>query len=144
MNHAAKLTRDDTITEALRAVNDAIGDDEPHEQAFRIIAALKALRDDRTRVAGGGVDYLRKVQDAAQRAWIAGSGDPTTAGLATPIGVLSCTTWQRKWSGSRGERAAWASEYTLDGEPITVSEIKAAGLAQRPTTRNRQKKEPRK
>lgn len=152
MTHATKLTRDDTITEALRAANDAIGQEEPTPQAFKIIAALKALRDPQpVRIMSGGRDYLRQVQEAAQREWLGeyGMEDQVTgpfhvasAGITTPLGRLTCTTWRRKWSGKRGERITWASEYTLNDDPISIEEIKKAGLAQRPTTRNRQKKEP--
>lgn len=148
MNHAAKITRDDTITDALRAINDAIGNEEPTDQAFRIIAAVKRLRDDKVRVASAGVDYLERVQQAARDAWRAenagetvGPSHAATAGVDTPIGRLICTTWRAVWTGSkRGERIAWCSEYMLDDAPISISEIKDAGLAQRPTTRNRKKK----
>jgi len=147
MTHTHKLARDEFITEALRAVNDAIGNEEPHAQAFRIIAAIKGLREDKVRVAGGGIDYLERVQNTARDVWIMEFGGKhgnivvvgpqATAGIDTPIGRLRCTTWRTLW---KGERAAWASEYSLNDEPITVREIKAAGLAQRPTTRNRQKR----
>lgn len=148
MTHTTKLAREDFITETLRAVNDAIGTDEPADQSFKIIAAIKALRDTKARVTSGGVDYLRKVQEAAREAWavsVGQQGDDTvhaSAGISTPIGRLRAVTWRTKW---KGDRLAWASEYYLDDAPITVREIRAAGLAQRPTQRNRQsKKEPRK
>lgn len=152
MTHSLKLAREDFITEALRAVNDAIGTAEPHEQAFKIIAAIKALRDTKARVTNGGVDYLRKVQEASQDAWRAEYGgthgnvvtdDPrctASAGIVTPIGRLRVVTWRTTW---KGDRPAWASEYYLDDAPITVREIRAAGLAQRPTTRTRQSKKER-
>ena len=146
MTHAARMARDDTITEALRAVNDAIGNEEPTDQAFRIIAAVKALRQPARVTSLARVDYLEKVQSEAQRAHIAaygyedsrnlGQAYDAIAGIETPLGRLKCLTWRRQWSDGR---IAWASEYSLNDEPITVAEIKAAGLAQRPTTRNRQK-----
>lgn len=142
-SHARKLAREDFITEALRTINDAIGEEEPHAQAFRIIAAVKAMRDDKARVAGGGVDYLEKVQRAARSAWHNRTEEdrPGIGCVATPIGNLMATTWRVEWSGGR---EAWRTEYALNGDPITIREIKAAGLAQRPTTRNRQKKDGRK
>jgi hypothetical protein len=156
MNHAAKLAREDALTEALRATDAAIGDEQPTDQALRIIEALKRLRSDgKARVPGlDRRDYLAEVQDAARLAWSmqhggkpaalpTGPGHDAVAGIDTPLGRLKMVTWRRPWNGNlRGERIAWAGEYYLDDEPITVAEIKAAGLAQRPTTRNRQRKEP--
>ena len=150
MSHAAKLARDETITEALRAANDALGDEEPTNQAFRVIAAIKALRHDGVRVTGSErIDYLERVQKAVQRAWldeydgaVGVVGDPkhdAIAGIDTPIGRLKAITFRRQWKGGR---IAWATEYYLDDQPITIREIRAAGLAQRPTTRNRQKRGP--
>lgn len=147
MTHAARIARDEAITEVLRAINDAIADEEPTDQALRIIAAVKASRSDTpARVTSlERVDYLERAQKAAQAAWIAqhgnihvtGSGADAVAGIDTPIGRLRAVTWRREW---RGGRIAWASEYYLNDEPITVQEIRAAGLAQRPTTRNRQRR----
>lgn len=154
MTHAARIARDDTITEALRAVNTAIGDEEPTDQAFRIIAAVKALRSDAPpRITSlARVDYLGQVQQEAQRTWQSayayrddepsnpiGQDHEAIAGIETPLGRLKCTTWRRLWKDGR---IAWASEYSLNDEPITIAEIRDAGLARRPTTRNRQKKEP--
>jgi hypothetical protein len=153
MTHAAKIARDDFITEALRAANDALGNEQPTAQALAIIAAIKGLRRDPVRVASlSRVDYLTLVQQAAQAAWTAtrgrlphqpatGPGNDATAGIDTPIGRLTALTYRRVWNGRNGQRIAWATEYSLDGEPITLAEIREAGLAQRPTTRNRQKKE---
>lgn len=149
MTHAARIARDDAITDALRAVNEAIGDEEPTDQAFRIIAALKALRPGAPPrvVSLERADYLEKVQREAQRKWleeydglIGALGSPAhdaVAGTDTPIGRLRAVTWRRVWHDGR---IAWASEYYLNDEPITIAEIRDAGLAQRPTTRNRQKR----
>ncbi|MER9628360.1 hypothetical protein [Mesorhizobium sp. M0296] len=148
MTHTARLAREDAITDALRAINAALGDEVPTEQAFRIIDAIKRLRDgEPTRVTSlDRRDYMAEVQDAARDLWarkraIVGvdTGVDATAGVDTPIGRLRVTTWRRQWAGERGERIAWASEYYLNDLPITVAEIRAAGLAQRPTTRNRRK-----
>lgn len=142
---AAKLTREDAFTDAIRAADEAIGDEPPTDQALRIIAALKRLRDSvNARVTGTErIDYLRRAQEATQAAWLdqhepdlIGPAHDAACRIATPLGDLTCRSWRVRW---RGGRVAWASEYTLAGEPITISEIRAAGLAQRPTTRNRQK-----
>ena len=142
MRKKHELARDDFIAEALRTANDAIGDNEPTPQALAIIAALKSLRSPSIRVTGGNVDYLGNVQQAARAAHNEEIAPAATAGITTPLGRLKCTTFKRLWRGKRGERVAWYSEYTLDDAPISVREIRDAGLAQRPTTRNRQKKEP--
>lgn len=156
MTHAARLAREDAITEALRAADAAIGQEEPTTQAMRIIDAIKRLRAGApARVtATERVDYLRIAQEAARSAWTAQNDEAqamrdrgedfeidasTSAHVATPLGSLRAVVWRVHW---RGGRMAWASEYTLDDEPITIAEIKAAGLAQRPTTRRRQKAEP--
>lgn len=150
MTHAARLARDEAITDALRVAAEAIKDEQLGDQAARIIEALKRLRSGRlVRVATlDRVDYLERVQRAARAAWLdeyngalgLTEADNTTAGVDTPIGRLRIVTWQRRWTGSRGERTAWASEYYLNEEPIAIAEIRAAGLAQRPTTRKRRKK----
>lgn len=72
------------------------------------------------------IDYLERVQ-------LRSRGE--AGGIATentPLGPLMCEA-----TLIDGE---WASEYYLNGERIAVREIKALGLAQRPTTRNRRKK----
>ncbi|TIW56698.1 MAG: hypothetical protein E5V54_11305 [Mesorhizobium sp.] len=157
MNVTARLAREDAITEALRVVNDAIGDEVPHAQAFRIIDAIKRLRDDKpARVTSTDRrDYMTEAQAAAQTAWVeqyatdrngilfalppTGPANDATGGVDTPLGRLRATTWRRQWKGARGERIAWASEYYLNEIPITVAEIRACGLAQRPTSRNRKR-----
>lgn len=151
MTYAARMAREDAITDALRATNDAIGDEVPTPQALRIIEAIKRLRASQpVRVARlERVDYLERVQQAARAAWMKAHGNGVTgpehdasAGIDTPIGRLTMTIWRRQWNGKRGVRIAWAGEYYLNGEPITIAEIKEAGLAQRPTTRNRQRAAP--
>ncbi|MDX8537045.1 hypothetical protein RFM23_05335 [Mesorhizobium abyssinicae] len=148
MNATARLAREDAITEALRVVNDAIGDEVPSAQAFRIIDAIKRLRDGQpVRVTSGERrDYLSEGQEAARVAWNKTHSQDATGpeydaliGIDTPLGRLRVTTWRRPWSGERGERIAWASEYYLNDLPITVAEIRACGLAQRPTSRNRKR-----
>lgn len=149
--HTARLAREDTITEALRAINAALGDDMPTDQAFRIIDAIKRLRDGQpARVTSTERrDYMTEVQEIARARWITAYGGQhgnivplgvdASASVETPLGLLRVVTWRRAWTGDRGERIAWASEYYLNDEPITVAEIKAAGLAMRPTTRRRRK-----
>ncbi|TIN82221.1 hypothetical protein [Mesorhizobium sp.] len=148
MSFTARIAREEAITEALRAINDAIGDEVPTVQAFKIIDAIKRLRDGRPAHAGSERrDYMAEAQDAARAVWLAvhrlgnmtGPEYDATAGVDTPLGRLRVTTWRRPWRGDRGERIAWASEYYLNDQPITVAEIKAMGLAQRPTTRNRKR-----
>lgn len=149
MSHSARLAREDAITEALHVSDKAIGDETPTPQALRIIEALKRMRDGKpVRISSTtAVDYMDQVQSAARAAWQARHGDkcsPTdsddaTAGIDTPIGRLRMVTWRRIWAGSDRARVVWAGEYYLNDEPITVADMKAAGLARRPTTRNRQK-----
>ncbi|TIN82199.1 hypothetical protein [Mesorhizobium sp.] len=133
----------------MRAINDAIGDEVPTVQAFKIIDAIKRLRDGQPAHAGSERrDYMAEVLELARADWNAKHWDhrprigpefDATAGVDTPLGRLRMTTWLRPWKGARGERIAWASEYYLNDQPITVAEIKAMGLAQRPTTRNRKR-----
>ena len=147
MSLTTALAREETLTDALRAVNDAIGDEVPDDQAFRIVAAIKALlAASPARIASPvRVDYLRTLQVRAHAVWVSeyrsndiGPEYDAVAGIDTPLGRLKMVTWQRAW---RGGRIAWASEYYLDGEPISIAEIRTVGLAQRPTTRKRKKKE---
>lgn len=149
MTHAARLARIDALTDALRTVDQAIGAELPTDQALRIIEAIKRLRDDKpARVSSlNPRDYLSEVQTLARTAWMAEYGsiiggdlEVTTRGIDTPLGRLTAHAWRQRWAGKRGERLTWAGNYTLNGEPITIAEIKDAGLAQRPTTRNRRRK----
>lgn len=146
MKHSDLTARYDALTDAIRVATDCIGDKNAQPQALAIIQALKRLRDDKpARVSSlNPVDYLEKAQTEARGKARFGAGNqPTQAigGVDTPLGRLICTTWRTVWKGGK---EAWRSEYTLAGNPITVREIRDAGLAQRPTTRNRQKKEARK
>lgn len=142
MRHADRMTRDATITDCIRAVDAVLGDQPPGPQALAIIAALKALRDSTVRVPGTErVDYLSMVQRAAQDQHVRKYGPAVRdaaataqAVVGTPIGALSATVWRVTWKNGK---AAWFTQYTLAGEPITLREIKEAGLAQRPTTRRR-------
>jgi len=133
MKHSDKLTRDETITSVLAAISDALGSDEPHEQSLRIIQTIRAMRDEGIRIASPAMDYLRHVQELSRRA----PGSP--ASIRTPLGFLTATASPKAWRGKMGIRTAWVTEYALDGAPITLKEIRAAGLAQRPFTRSRRK-----
>lgn len=150
MTPAARMARENAITDALRAADIAIGKEVPTDQALRIIAAIKRLRAGEPACVTSldRIDYLERVQAAARAAWIerhgvsalkAGIEHDAVAGIDTPIGRLKAVVWKRAWAGVRGMRIVWASEYYLDDQPITVAEVKAAGLAQRPTTRNRKR-----
>lgn len=66
------------------------------------------------------------------------SGEATaSATVETPLGRLTAVASRQTWAGGR---EAWHTLYKLDGRPITLTEMRAACLMQRPTTRNRQKK----
>ncbi|KYK44528.1 hypothetical protein A1D31_14105 [Bradyrhizobium liaoningense] len=148
MTVTASLARDEAITDALRVANDAIGDEQPTAQALKIIAAIKRLRAaDPVKIAAlSRVNYLAQLQREAQAKWVIehdkvplaqlGPEHDTTAGVDTPLGRFRMVTWRRTW---RTGRIAWASEYYLNDQPITIAEIEAAGLAQRPTTRQRRR-----
>jgi hypothetical protein len=88
------------------------------------------------RVEGGDrIDYLAMAQRKAREAWRGDRGSDGMMGLSTiktPLGPLMCE--------ARMGDGGWTSQYYLNGERIAVREIKALGLAQRPTTRNRRKK----
>ncbi|MFZ5692429.1 MAG: hypothetical protein ACOY5F_14365 [Pseudomonadota bacterium] len=148
MSVTASIARDEAITDALRVANDAIGDDEPTAQALKIIASIKRLRAvDPVKVAQlRAVNYLAQLQREAQAKWVIehdrvppaqlGPEHDTTVGIDTPLGRFRMVTWRRTW---RTGRIAWASEYYLNDQPITIAEIEATGLSQRPTTRQRRK-----
>lgn len=145
MTYAATLARCDAFTEALRLANDAIGNDPPTDQALRIIKSLQRARDDKpARVTSlDRVDYLGQVQQAARTRWSVtyegsahGPGFEVSEKVQTPLGLLTATVWRRCWTGPhRGKRTAWAAEYHLNGKPISITEIREAGLAMRPTER---------
>lgn len=145
MSVTARLARDEAIADALRVATAVIGDDAASPQALAIVAAIKRLRvADPIKIAAlSRVNYLAQLQREAQTMWtgfyaadVTGPEQDVIAGIDTPIGRFRCTTWRRRWNNGR---IAWASEYYLNDEPITVAEIEAAGLAQRPTTRQRRK-----
>lgn len=147
--HAYKIARDETIQEVIRTLDAALSYVERDEEDIRrnVFATLKGMREGLPVVVRtlNRIDYLEKVQTEARaehaRSRPSDNAKEYTASavVETPIGKLGIITWQRTWRGARGERTAWASEYTLNGEPITLDEIRKAGLNQRPTTRNRTK-----
>jgi len=143
MSHAYRIARDDALRDALRAADAVIGDHPATAQARQIIEAIKRLRDGKpVRVDRlEPIDYLTRLQEQAHAAWMRQhSSDKTgilhdaTATVDTPLGQLQLTAWRTEWQGGR---KAWAGEYALNSEPITIAEIRAAGLAQRATTRAR-------
>ena len=145
MSVTASLARDEAIADALRVATAVIGDDIATPQALAIIAAIKRLRGaDPVKVAQlRAVNYLAQLQRDAQTMWIGHYAENVTgvqndviAGIDTPLGRFRCTTWRRVWKNGQ---IAWASEYYLNDQPITIAEIEAVGLAQRPTTRQRRK-----
>lgn len=89
------------------------------------------------RVEGGErIDYLAMVQRQARAAWRSEGGFDGVGSVATvktPLGPMMC-------EACFTSEKTWQSTYYLNGERIAVREIKALGLAQRPTTRNRRKK----
>lgn len=87
----------------------------------REISALRGRIESVSRI-----DYLERVQLKARGEY----GGVATEN--TPLGPLLCEATLID--------GQWHSEYYLNGERIAVREIKALGLAQRPTTRNRRKK----
>lgn len=141
MKLSEKIIRADAFTDALRAIQEVIGEGEVHHQTFGIIKAIKTLRagyDVRTQTADR-VDYLAWVQRDARQAWEANGGfrdQSDAATVDTPLGRLTATVWRVETV--RG--IEWKSSYSLDGTPISVRDIKLAGLAQRPTSRNRKGK----
>lgn len=151
MSITARLARDEAIADALRVATAVIGDDAASPQALAIVAAIKRLRvADPIKIAAlSRVNYLAQLQGKARGLWMQiyaiedqrgqdciGPQADATAGIDTPLGRFRTVTWRRRWSNGR---IAWASEYYLNDEPITIAEIDAAGLAQRPTTRQRRK-----
>lgn len=148
MKLAERIIRERAIAECISAIHPLMGEDAGPD-AYAMLEKLKALRDEaQATVAGGNpVDYLEMVQLRARKKHIA-SIDPdkigrehsATEAVDTPLGELRCMTWKRPWVGDKRPRITWASEYTLAGDFVSVREIKAAGLAARPTSRNRQKR----
>lgn len=137
MSHTARLARHDALTDALREADRVIGNRHASAMALQIIDAIKRLRDEKPARAAllEPVDYLSRVQEQARAAVdVTGIG---YASVETPIGILTATTWRTTWRGKRGEREVWRSDYVLNREPITIAEIKEAGLAQRPRSRRR-------
>lgn len=144
-----RVARENTLREVLRGIDETLGDARPTAQALAILDTVRSMIAGRRCInyEARPVDYMERVQIEARNAWsnAATKAGPNaakgTAEIATPLGLLRATTWRRPWQGKRGERVAWATVYYLDDEPVSVAEIKAAGLARRPSTRNRQKRE---
>lgn len=145
MKIAEQIVRADALTDALRAMQNIIGDADVQPQMLEAIRAIKALRagyEVRVQTAER-VDYLDRVQHVARTAWgeaYGGNGmriDTEASGsVQTPLGALTATVWRQETSAG----TQWKAHYSLDGKPISVRDIKLAGLAQRPTSRNRGRK----
>lgn len=138
MTHRERLLLGGFVTKALRAVDQAIGDELPTDQALAIIKALKAMRTEAPKQTG--VDYLERLQTAVRAryrfekitATMWSTEKTVTETIDTPAGPLTAKTYQ--------VFGVWQTAYRLNGNSITIAEIRAAGLAQRPTTRKRTKK----
>ncbi|MGV8856744.1 MAG: hypothetical protein ACOH2L_19170 [Devosia sp.] len=146
---ARDIIRHDTIVECIRVASEAMDvDGDAGPVAHAILDALKSLQSTGpVRVQRmTPVDYLETVQRNARSAWGEKyQGDETgpvhiaSGAVDTPLGLLRCTTWKREWAGKRHQRVTWASQYDLKGEPVTIATLRSAGLAERPSRRNRPK-----
>lgn len=141
--------RDIIIREVLRVVDKEMTWTPTAREISIVQAITSMLRDQPPRVIGNRVDYLSMVQARSREAWVAEFGDGisdepipekprlASAGIETPIGLFRAVTRRKAWKSGR---PTWATEYYLDDVPMTIADIKAAGLAQRQTTRNRQRR----
>lgn len=144
-----EMIRHDAIVECIRAVSQVMDvDGDPGPVAHAMLDALKSLQSAvPVRVQYmTPVDYLETVQNIARATWASqyqggetGQIHSASGAVDTPLGRLRCTTWQREWAGKRHQRVTWASQYDLRGEPVTIDTIRSAGLAERPSKRNRPK-----
>lgn len=135
MTLAERIAYETAIEDAIRAVSQNCP-----TATVDVFNAMRGLLPDRPSriVYSPPVNYLEQLQRAAHQAWydahghgleIHGVAADAVAGLATPIGRLKAVIWRRKWAGKRGARLCWSTEYYLDDEPVTLDEIRKAGLA---------------
>lgn len=133
MTLAERIAYETAIEDAIRTVSENC----PAANAD-VFSALQSLRPSKpTRVAySPPVNYLEVLQQLARKAWhdkhgseAHGAEADAVAGLDTPIGWLRAVVWRRAWTGKRGLRLCWSTEYYLDDEPVTLDEIRKAGLA---------------
>lgn len=146
MSRVDAIIRQKAIAECIAAVHPLMDvDGDPGPVAHAMLAELKRLLGETP--PSERIDYHERAQERARAAHVGkftreqiGPEYRATATVTTPLGELQCETWLRRWTGPKRARVTWASEFTLDAEFVSVREIKSLGLAQRPTTRNRQKR----
>jgi len=139
---AQRLARADAISECISLIAPIIDDvDDPGPIPDAMLAALFKLRDSAQAVIQQTepIDYLGRARVRAQNDFRAkpGPADYGWGAEDTPLGRLKVRTWQRTWVGKLGSRIVWASEYLLDGDPVTIADLRKAGFARRPHSRNR-------
>lgn len=158
MTLAARIAYQKGVEDAIRAAGSAVEDHDRNDDgsiAFAaitdIFAAMRECLPEKTAYVAmtEPVDYLDRLIRAARHAWFEAHGYGTRLsgvehdavfGLDTPLGRLKAIVWRRPWTGKRGERLCWAAEYYLNDEPVTIAEIRAAGLAEKKFKRNRERK----
>jgi len=119
---ATRLTRHDTITEAITVISNIQGDG-PTLRA--VLAALKAMQIKTSiRRLDPPFDYAGQAQAEAR----ARRGKAT---IETPLGTLRHTAIIVPWSSSGGTRTAWRGIWTLDGEDVTYAYLRAVGLVKK-------------
>ena len=159
LTKSQRIARQKGIEEAIRTASRAVAglqqDQEgrvPFDRVVEIFAAMKGLIKSNEYISlGEPVNYLMLVQQQAQAAYNLefGKSDPDFAQMveakgsaaeATPMGTLECVTWKKNWAGPKRQRRAWQSKYFLADEPVTISDIREAGLADNKIRRNRARK----
>lgn len=149
MNLGERQAYENAVTEALRMANDALGDEQPTQQVLRVLEAVRSLRSDKPVVnpSTERIDYMERAVARARMEWSKAPAGESGArrgigGTDTPMGRLKAVTWRRDVI-SRPGKEFWHTEYYLDDQPISLREIREAGLARRPTIRRRPKQEKR-
>lgn len=135
MTLAERIAYETAVTDCIRAVSQSC----PGAGADVFAALRSTLPEKASRVLEPSpVNYLEQIQRLAQTAWyekhghgtgLHGAAADAVAGLDTPLGRFRAVIWRRPWAGKRGERLCWSTEYYLNDEPVTLDEIRAAGLA---------------
>lgn len=135
MTLAERIAYEHAVEDCIRTVSQSCpGADADVFEALRSVMPDKPSRI----VYSTPVNYLEQLQRLAQRTWfekhghgsgLSGATADALAGLDTPLGRFRAVIWRRPWAGKRGERLCWSTEYYLNDEPVTLDEVKAAGLA---------------